>query len=1247
MRRLDRSNRPPARLAPLALALLASAACREPHTAQTNLAGEIVDGGNWAGPIQAVPIHEKGRLTVTDKKIQPLKLLFNELTQTGSEILPYDVVGNVDRACATSHGCATVSDCAPMLTCDTDAGVCTGTKIACEDDADCARPIECIDERCVVPSCGGWEPPADAPTCLGAVACQDVAESHCLTLYWDADPATTAQTPVLSETGPDVPLQLLKALDPAGVGCASLPLNLDLPEDLLGPIPLLHLERFGLPAIARHTTLGTPTRRTCDVLGCSGDLPPEEPCGQNPDGTTKMCSNEGPINAAGLWIGARVVPTVPLQKEITCSLQSAAPSSQLCAQLLAEVDPAIHFSILPYCASVKFGIRVNSIPIQIGLIPAEGAPGGGAWTASLFPGAKDFHLADMFRVVPVVAGKPSFAFGALSDDADVTAYVDLVPVDAPNGFGCDIIQGGAQGTLNDLVRKQVRGAFAGIHRRIESTLHDFLMFEENLPPYCAMSGCDEDPDTEAPLCCGEDDRLERWAAAAMTYHKWQWFAAPFVGIEQPYGEGWLPITGVSTETGSEPQCDDTPTNAGLHAECDGISTILHFDFDPDQDGDGLLTYMDPAPTCASQFNLDSDDDDVIDACDECPDDPWSSSDELGQGGDGDGVCGNLDNCPGVYNPKQENCNVDWELVHTPLDVRGDACDPVPCPRILPVYASESSELMQCQVLTGLEVQPLAPRPIPGGGTDIPADWPVAGVKTSAWFCMDDPAHGVECTSDAAVTEDWLFTSTCADQYPGTAVCAWGPGKPLPSPETVEDWFHRIDLEESDSHVVELDYVDLGAGAPVPLTWNWREDLERWLDTGIIDPSMVTDIPVLGESAITGRLWLHSVSKMGSPSNPVPSLHGKWLSNSFLDVTTARCKPNPWFQTPIFSPCLIDPASCIEIPWRPDIYVNPWDLVARWDAASPLEASVLVPAGRGVGAMLGSGLAELVDDRVGAGARSRIAQGGLRWLASAEASLAIGSDPAAASVVALDGEGRLAGLLYSQGAELLSEADLGQALPRAEPAPLRSGFAAVYVRSRGQVLAVGPSAVKGFGAEVWSMDVSTGAWTPVAQVTDSAGEVVVATYSHTTRTLAWLERDGDLLALRTLHGTAAATAWTGKTAYDHHGLAADIDGRVVLSASHVGGGYVVAQLGACADPPQPDKGAVNPPQPDKAGSADPPDPDKGLLVTGLTEGSASLPFAPLTDALGMTLLEVDPKEGTGRALRATLTPACGTLDLAGK
>ena len=104
----------------------------------------------------------------------------------------------------------------------------------------------------------------------------------------------------------------------------------------------------------------------------------------------------------------------------------------------------------------------------------------------------------------------------------------------------------------------------------------------------------------------------------------------------------------------------------------------------DQDGDGVLDFMDNCPAVMNPDQLDNDldgignacdncldavnqdqanaDGDAFgDACDECPMDPLND-------GDGDDVCGGVDNCPTVANADQANGDG---------DAYGDACDACP------------------------------------------------------------------------------------------------------------------------------------------------------------------------------------------------------------------------------------------------------------------------------------------------------------------------------------------------------------------------------------------------------------------------------------------------------------------------------------------------------------------------------------------------------------------------------------------
>lgn len=78
--------------------------------------------------------------------------------------------------------------------------------------------------------------------------------------------------------------------------------------------------------------------------------------------------------------------------------------------------------------------------------------------------------------------------------------------------------------------------------------------------------------------------------------------------------------------------------------------------DGDADGDGVCDAVDACP--GSPDTLDADADGAPDACDPCPQDADND-------GDGDGTCGDVDNCPVAANPGQADADGDGA---------GDACD---------------------------------------------------------------------------------------------------------------------------------------------------------------------------------------------------------------------------------------------------------------------------------------------------------------------------------------------------------------------------------------------------------------------------------------------------------------------------------------------------------------------------------------------------------------------------------------------
>ena len=101
----------------------------------------------------------------------------------------------------------------------------------------------------------------------------------------------------------------------------------------------------------------------------------------------------------------------------------------------------------------------------------------------------------------------------------------------------------------------------------------------------------------------------------------------------------------------------------------------------DADGDLVCEEFDNCPGLVNPDQADGDYDGMGDLCDPCPNDPGNDS-------DGDGHCADVDNCPMVYNPGQEDVDVDGvgdlcdncfdtynpEQLDEDRDGLGDACD---------------------------------------------------------------------------------------------------------------------------------------------------------------------------------------------------------------------------------------------------------------------------------------------------------------------------------------------------------------------------------------------------------------------------------------------------------------------------------------------------------------------------------------------------------------------------------------------
>lgn len=150
-----------------------------------------------------------------------------------------------------------------------------------------------------------------------------------------------------------------------------------------------------------------------------------------------------------------------------------------------------------------------------------------------------------------------------------------------------------------------------------------------------------------------------------------------------------------------------PCSGGASVGCDDNCRVRSNLSQADGDGDGVGDACDNCPTTANAAQSDADLDGTGDACDPCTDRDGDSRGDPGfpgngcpgdscpydalNDGDGDGVCGEVDNCPDDADPMQEdadhdgrgdgcdNCpgifNPSQANTDAPQDGLGDACDP--------------------------------------------------------------------------------------------------------------------------------------------------------------------------------------------------------------------------------------------------------------------------------------------------------------------------------------------------------------------------------------------------------------------------------------------------------------------------------------------------------------------------------------------------------------------------------------------
>lgn len=799
------------------------------------------------------------------------------------------------------------------------------------------------------------------------------------------------------------------------------------------------------------------------------------------------------------------------------------------------------------CSTLKASARVNRIPLALGFIPrinTSVALPSQAWVEKFAGKNLPFHspfVVDVHVAAPrptaLLASTDTFsdwsaAISAVVDDAsdDVALAFDVSGCGAGAAFAC---------AFTDCQQQATVGAFEQLNSKLGGTLRPAIQAEVapfftagathslSLPSSaCGLLGA------PAPGGACSASTTETLVRASLTYQKIDWFASVF----GPYPAG-----------GSLDLVDVEPTSPGL----DGFPASVKFTFDPDADKDGVFVDTDNCPHAFNPAQADTDHDGLGDACDPCPCDADDDSDH-------DGFCSvtcdgkGQDNCPKVTNAKQENCNALSESFHTPNDVRGDACDPVPCPEAEP--ASSGSPVVTNYLICDpflrdeLKIRPLKSRGADGSGITV------SNVPTHAWFCQKDFISGVKCSDQLDITDDHINDSDC---FTGCS-----------KPEKPAHHFHRMTFDgtsangqDPDGLLASLDYNRTNGGS-ASLTWRWRhaDDLARWTSAGVIAPN----------TALNGTIWTHAYTPVGDPAEGGDigtGTHGSQLANHhILDLEPQKfsCKPATVRAGPI-TPFFI--WQTLPDPAPPFVHE---ELFSRFDA-EPGEASVFLQGDMGEqglawGAVNSQGAVLENDWRMSSTLKSLTQDRSLVWVNAAEPLAGQGRGQEFPMAIALVSDGSaIADTITTDGVSLLAERDRGAppSMPTAPEAdaPHAVGFQAVLSRVRGGVFVVGgsdPSSGAPTG-QIWFRSVaeSDARWVklPVGDYAPQA--VLAATYDYATDALYVVDnvepaRDEAMtrivsIDLRSLTITEIGS-WRASSEWDNSWLSVEPDGNVLFAQS---------------------------------------------------------------------------------------------------